>query len=74
LRWAQGRPEREAEIAAKFVCLKADLIVTNGSAAPAAMRATMDIPIILQSPSTLSAADWSQVWRDRARAERARET
>ena len=36
-RWAQGRPERAAEIAAEFVRLKVDVIVTTG-AAVAALR------------------------------------
>ena len=29
-RWSEGRPERVAEIAAEFVRLKVDVIVTNG--------------------------------------------
>jgi len=45
-RWAQGRREREAAIAAEFVGLKVDLIVTSGSAVPAAKQATSDIPIV----------------------------
>jgi putative tryptophan/tyrosine transport system substrate-binding protein len=45
-RWAEGRPEREAEIAAEFVRLKVDLIVTNGSTVPAVKQATSDIPIV----------------------------
>jgi putative tryptophan/tyrosine transport system substrate-binding protein len=45
-RWAQGRPERYAEIAAEFVRLKVDVIVTNGSAAPTVRQATSVIPII----------------------------
>ena len=32
-RWSEGRPERVAEIAAEFVRLKVDVIVTNGDAA-----------------------------------------
>src|SRR5262245_43855955 len=32
-RWAEGRPERYAEIAAEFVQLKVDVIVTTGAAA-----------------------------------------
>jgi putative ABC transport system substrate-binding protein len=31
-RWPQGRPERVTEIAAEFVQLKVDVIVTSGSA------------------------------------------
>jgi putative tryptophan/tyrosine transport system substrate-binding protein len=45
-RWSQGRPERYAEIAVEFVRLKVDLIVTSGTAAPAAKQATSVIPII----------------------------
>src|SRR5262245_31112756 len=32
-RWAEGRPERYAEIAAEFVQLKVDVIVTTGAGA-----------------------------------------
>jgi putative ABC transport system substrate-binding protein len=47
LRWAQGRVERAAEIAADFVKLKVDLIVTGGTAnIEAARRATSTIPIV----------------------------
>jgi putative ABC transport system substrate-binding protein len=45
-RWAEGRSERFAEISAEFVRLKVDVIVTVGSAVPAAMRATSTIPIV----------------------------
>jgi putative ABC transport system substrate-binding protein len=47
IRWAEERTERLAEIAAEFVRLKVDVIVTH-SAAPvlAAMRATSIIPIV----------------------------
>jgi putative tryptophan/tyrosine transport system substrate-binding protein len=49
-RWAEGRTERLAEIAAEFVRVKVDVIVTN-SAAPvvAAKQATSVIPIIIAS-------------------------
>ena len=49
-RWAEGRAERLAEIAAEFVRLKVDVIVTN-SAAPvvAAKQATSVIPIVIAS-------------------------
>ena len=46
-RWAEGRGERYAEIAAEFVRLKVDVIVTTGPAAPQAKRATSVIPIVL---------------------------
>jgi putative ABC transport system substrate-binding protein len=45
-RWAQGRHERFAEIAAEFVRLKVDVIVTAGSAFLAAKQATSVIPIV----------------------------
>src|SRR5690242_7902868 len=45
-RWSQGRMERYAEIAAEFVRLKVDVIVTVGSAVPAVKRATAVIPIV----------------------------
>jgi putative ABC transport system substrate-binding protein len=45
-RWAEGRPERFAEIAAEFVRLKVDVIVTSGGAVLAAKQATSAIPIV----------------------------
>jgi putative ABC transport system substrate-binding protein len=45
-RWAEGRDERYAEIAAEFVRLKVDIIVTSGTAVPAAKQATSVIPIV----------------------------
>src|ERR1700693_2036110 len=45
-RWSQGRTERYAEIAAEFVHLKVDVIVTVGSAVPIVRQATADIPIV----------------------------
>ena len=45
-RWAEGRSERYAEIAAEFVRLKVDVIVTSGAAAVAAKQATSVIPIV----------------------------
>ena len=45
-RWAEGRGERYVEVAAEFVRLKVDVIVTGGSAIPAAMQATSTIPIV----------------------------
>jgi putative ABC transport system substrate-binding protein len=47
VRWAEGRNERYAEIAAEFVRLKVDVIVTAGSAAIIAVKqATSTIPIV----------------------------
>jgi putative tryptophan/tyrosine transport system substrate-binding protein len=45
-RWEEGRPERVAEIAAEFVRLKVDVIVTNGIAVTAVKEATAFIPIV----------------------------
>jgi putative ABC transport system substrate-binding protein len=45
-RWAEGRPERYAEIAAEFVQIKVDVIVTTGAAALAAKQTTSVIPIV----------------------------
>jgi putative ABC transport system substrate-binding protein len=47
VRWAEGRNERYAEIAAEFARLKVDVIVTAGTAAILAARlATPTIPIV----------------------------
>jgi putative ABC transport system substrate-binding protein len=46
-RWAEGREERFAEIAAELVRLKADVIVTSGTqAVMASKNATSVIPIV----------------------------
>ena len=45
-RWAEGRVERSVEIVAEFVHRKVDVIVTAGTAVPAAKRATSTIPIV----------------------------
>ncbi len=45
-RWAEGRSERYTEIAAEFVRLKVDVIVTVGSAIAAAKQTTSVIPIV----------------------------
>ena len=45
-RWSQGRPDRIAEIAAEFVRLKVDVIVSNAIAVPTLMQATEVIPIV----------------------------
>src|SRR5215831_1197029 len=46
-RWAEGRNERAAEIAAEFVRLKVDVIVTQGTPSViAAKQATSVIPIV----------------------------
>ncbi len=47
VRWAEGRAERAAEIAAEFIRLKVDVIVTSGTTpALAAKQATSAIPIV----------------------------
>jgi len=46
-RWSEGRPERHAEIAAEFVRLKVDVIVSNAIAVPTLMQATAVIPIVI---------------------------
>ena len=46
-RWADGRADRSAEIAAEFIQLKVDVIATSGTPmALAAKRATSTIPIV----------------------------
>jgi putative tryptophan/tyrosine transport system substrate-binding protein len=45
-RWAEGRPERFAEIAAEFVRLKVDVIFTAGTDIAAEKQATSAIPIV----------------------------
>jgi hypothetical protein len=45
-RWAEGRSERYAEIAAEFVRLKVDVIVTTAPAVPVAKQVTSVVPIV----------------------------
>jgi putative ABC transport system substrate-binding protein len=45
-RWAEGRSERFAEIAAEFVLLKVDVIFTTGSAVLAVKQTTSAIPVV----------------------------
>jgi putative tryptophan/tyrosine transport system substrate-binding protein len=45
-RWAEGRTERFAEIAAEFVRLKVDVIAASGAAVLALKQATSVIPIV----------------------------
>ena len=45
-RWADGRIDRFGEIAAEFVRLKVDVIVTTGGAVLAAKRVSSVIPIV----------------------------
>jgi len=46
LRWADGHNERYAEVAAEFIQLKVDVIVTTGSGVPAFKQATSEIPVV----------------------------
>jgi putative tryptophan/tyrosine transport system substrate-binding protein len=58
-RWSQGRPERYAEIAAEFVRMKVDAIVTVGTAVPTVKQATEIIPLSLRWGSIrLPTASW----------------
>jgi putative tryptophan/tyrosine transport system substrate-binding protein len=50
-RWAEGRPDRCAEIAAEFVRLRVDVIVTTGGAVIALKKATSVIPIVFAMAS-----------------------
>ena len=45
-RWADGHPERASEIAAEFVRLNVDVIVTYGDAVPTIKKATTIIPVV----------------------------
>jgi putative ABC transport system substrate-binding protein len=45
-RWANGQTDRFGELAAELVALKADLIVTSGSATRQTMKETSQIPIV----------------------------
>ena len=47
VRWAEGKAERLPQLAAEFVALRVDVIVTHGGGVPAAKRATDAIPIIM---------------------------
>jgi hypothetical protein len=64
-RWAEGRGERFAEIAAEFVRLKVDVIVTVGGAVLAAKQVTSVIPIVFAvAADPVSVVSWGH-WRDR---------
>jgi putative ABC transport system substrate-binding protein len=53
-RWAEGRDERFAELAAEFIRLKVDVIVTYGTPpAIAAKKATAVIPIVIAGAGDL---------------------
>src|SRR5262245_18187079 len=53
-RWAKGRDERFAEVAAEFIRLKVDVIVTYGTpSTTAAKKATAVIPIVIAGAGDL---------------------
>jgi putative ABC transport system substrate-binding protein len=56
-RWADGRSDRFADIAAELVRLKVDVIVTTGIAVPAFKQATSVIPIVFALGSDPLAGD-----------------
>jgi hypothetical protein len=65
-RWAEGRTERFAEIAAEFVRLKVDVIFTSVTGAViAAKQATSVTPIVFTLLTDRSSTAWSRAWRDR---------
>src|SRR5215471_18266211 len=61
-RWSEGRTERYTEIAAEFVRLKVDVIVTVGSAVPTVVQVTQPFRLFLRWQSIRWAMGWSQVW------------
>lgn len=67
-RWAEGRSERYAEIAAELVRLKVDVIVTYGTPpSMAAKKVTAIIPISsLRLPLIRSGAAWCRAWLGQA--------
>src|SRR5215467_6674945 len=66
-RWSEGREERFAEVAAEFVRLKVDVILTSGTlAVMAAKQATSVIPCSRRQ-GTRSGIISSPAWRGRAR-------
>ena len=64
-RWAEGRSERYVEIAAEFVRLKVDVIVTPGGATLAAKQATAAIPTSSRRRRTRLVSASLRHWRDR---------
>jgi putative ABC transport system substrate-binding protein len=65
-RWAEGRSERYAEIAAEFARLQVNVIVTSGPAILALKQATSVIPIVFATANDRSAPAWLRAWRDPA--------
>jgi hypothetical protein len=66
-RWAEQREERYNEIAAEFVRLKVNIILTSGTPqVVAAKQATSVIPIVFATAGDPVGNGLSPVWRDRA--------
>src|SRR6516162_2168299 len=66
-RWSEGRAERFVQIAAEFVRLNVDVIVTSGTPQVLATKqATSVIPIVLRGWGTPWPTALSPVWLDRA--------
>ena len=63
-RWSEGLPTRNAEIAAEFVRLKVDVIVTTSFALSTLMQATEVIPLVFPLGTDPIAAAWLELWRD----------
>ena len=53
-RWSEGDPARNAEIAAEFVRMKVDVILTNTTAARTVKQATSVIPIVFGLVASLN--------------------
>src|SRR5262245_55696243 len=65
-RWAEGRNERYAEIAAELVRLKVDVIVTSAPPQPSRQsKLQRSFRSCSRGRRTLSGLAWSRVWRDR---------
>jgi ABC-type uncharacterized transport system substrate-binding protein len=65
-RWAEGRSERAAELAAELVQRNVRVIVTAGTeTALAVKQATVNIPIVFASAGDRSELAWSEVSRGR---------
>ena len=65
-RWANGRTERYAEIAAEFVRLKVDVIVTSASAVARGNAGNIGHSHRVHTAPDPVGSGWSQSWRDRA--------
>ncbi len=59
-RFADGKRERLPALAADLVRLKVDVIVCTGSTAPAAIKATSTIPIVIAVTGNYVATGWAE--------------